>query len=234
MRAASLATILSLAISAPAAAATRSFPVAGFSRLKVEGPFDVRVRTGAAAAVLAHGLPSHLDRLIVARRGDMLIVTNERGGNWRPLNQRKEDVIWIDVAVPTLQAVEMTGAGSVGIDRIRASTFRALLTGSGELTIGRLDAGRFVAEVAGSGDIVVTGGRTGRSDVSLRGSGDFHGNGLAVGLLTASVTGSGDLLIGPTRVARANLAGSGDIVIGGRPRCTEKRVGSGRLRCGAR
>jgi len=234
MHAAGLAAILSLAIAAPVAAATRSFPVAGFTRLKVDGPFDLRVHTGAPAAAVARGPRSGLDQLIVARKGDVLVVTSERGGNWPALNRGKAEAIRIDVAVPSLQALETTGSGSVGIDRIRASMFSVLLTGSGELTIGWLDAGRFAAEVTGSGDIVVAGGRTGRSDVSLRGSGDFRGNGLAVGLLTASVTGSGDLLVGPTRVARANLAGSGDIVIGGRPRCTGSRVGSGRLRCGAR
>lgn len=229
----SIATMLGLSLilaAAPAPAATRSFPVPAFAKLRVEGPYTVRVRTGAKPFVKASGPAARLDKLVVENRGGTLLVSTEKSWNWNNGWNKSERLI-VDISVPMLEAAELTGSGDVSVDRIRTKDFRALLTGSGDLTIGRLDTGRLTASITGSGDLSVS-GQADRAEASVRGSGDLLGTGLRVNLLTASVNGSGDIAIGPTRSARANVVGSGDISIAGRPRCTESKVGSGSIRCG--
>lgn len=230
----STATLLCLALAGmalPAAAATRAFPVPGFAKLRVEGPYTVRVRTGAKPTVQARGPQSRIDKLIVEPRGDTLVVTTEKSWNWSGLNWSGNDTVFVDITVPALSAVTLTGSGDLSIDRIRATAFAATLTGSGDLTIGRLDSSRLNASITGSGDLTIS-GKTGRAETSVRGSGDLRGQGLAVDLLSASVAGSGNIAIGPTRVARANIVGSGDIHVAGRPSCTKTKVGSGDIHCG--
>lgn len=223
---------LSVAAAAtPATAATRGYPVSGFARLKVEGPFEVSVHTGPAASVKARGPDAGIKRLVVESRGSTLVISTEKGWHWPSMNWGKNETIHIDVTVPMLEAAELVGSGDVIIDRIRTAAFSAKVTGSGDLSIARLDTRRLSAIVTGSGDLTVA-GHTGRADASVTGSGDIRGTALSVDQLTASVTGSGDLNIGPTKEAKARVMGSGDISIAGHPRCTTSKLGSGDIRCG--
>ena len=226
------AALTGAAVPGMAAAATRTFPVPGFVKLRVEGPYNVRVRTGAKAAVNARGPQSRIDKLIVEPRGDTLVVTTEKSWNWGGMKWSGDDTVYVDITVPMLTGVTLAGSGDVTIDRIRTATFSALLTGSGDLSIGRLDSSRLSAGVTGSGDLTLA-GKTGKADASVRGSGDLRATGLAVDLLTASVAGSGDISVGPTRVAKASVVGSGDIHVGGRSSCTKSKVGSGDIYCGS-
>ena len=219
------------ALAQPAAAATRNFPVPSFSKLRVEGPYTVRVHTGASPSVKANGPQARIDKLIVESRGDTLVVTTDKSWEWRGTSWGKNDAVTVDISVLTLEAAELTGSGDVSVDRVRTTTFSALLNGSGDLSVEKLETARLNASVAGSGDLTIA-GRTGRADASVKGSGDIHAAGLSVNMLNASVTGSGDITVGPTQVAKANVVGSGDITVGGRPNCSFTKTGSGDIRCG--
>ncbi|QTH19514.1 DUF2807 domain-containing protein [Rhizorhabdus wittichii] len=221
---------LAAAVALPAGAATRSFPVPGFVKIRVEGPYTVRVRTGAQVSVRASGPANGIDRLVVEPRGQMLVVTSEKGWNWNPLHWNSGKIV-VDVTVPMLEAAELTGPGDLTIDRIRTTAFSAALSGPGDLTVGRLDTSRLSASLTGPGNLTIT-GKTGRAEASLTGPGDIRAAGLAVDLLTATLTGPGTMTIGPTRVARATLTGPGDIRIAGRPSCTVKKTGPGSIKCG--
>lgn len=215
----------------PLDAATRTIPVPNFVKLRVEGPFTVRVRTGPSVSVRASGPQSRLDKLVVESRGAMLVVSAEKSWSWRGLSWGREEAVNVDITVPMLEATELTGSGDVSVDRIRTGDFTALLTGSGNLSVAQIDAARIKATVTGSGAMSLA-GKTGRADMSVTGSGGLHGAKLSVNLLTATVLGSGDIDIGPTRVARAKVMGSGDIRIAGRPNCTSSKTGSGEIHCG--
>lgn len=221
---------LAAAMAVPAGAATRSFPVPGFVKIRVEGPYTVRVRTGAKVSVRASGPANGIDRLVVEPRGQMLVLTSEKGWNWDPRHWNSGKIV-VDVTVPMLEAAELTGPGDLTIDRIRATAFSAAVSGPGNLTVARLDTSRLSARLTGPGGLTIT-GKTGRADAALTGPGDIRAAGLAVDLLTASLTGPGTMSIGPTRVARANLTGPGDIRIAGRPSCTVRKTGPGSIRCG--
>jgi len=229
-----IAALIALPLAAatlPADAATRNIPVPGFSRLRVDAPFIVRVHTGPAASVKASGPPNRLDRLVVESRGDTLVVSTERNWSWRGISWGKADTVYVDITVPMLVAVELAGSGDLSVDRIRTGSFSAIVTGSGGLDVALLDTARFNAKLSGSGDLSVA-GKTGRAELSVTGSGDLRAADLTVGLLGASVLGSGDIAVGTTREARANVTGSGDIRIAGRPICKTSKMGSGDIRCG--
>jgi hypothetical protein len=223
-------TTLSL-FALPAHAATRSVPVQDFSKIRAEGPFTVKVRTGQSVSVKASGPKARLDKLIVENRGGTLLVTAEKGWNWRGLSWGRDDEILVEISVPMIEAAELTGSGELAIDRVRTGNFTALVTGSGNLSVARLDATRLKGTVTGSGDLSLT-GKASQAELSLTGSGDLLASALTVDKLSASLLGSGDLKVGKTLTARARLMGSGDIVIAGRPRCTIGKMGSGEVRCG--
>jgi hypothetical protein len=229
----SILTLIGLSVAAtalPAQAATRAFPVPGFVKLRVEGPYTVRVRTGTKVSVNASGPQNIIDRLIVEPRSGTLVVTVQKGWNWNPLSWTGGKVI-VDITVPMLESAELAGPGNLTIDRIRTTAFTAVLSGPGDLTVGRLDTSRLKADLTGPGDLTIT-GKTGRADASLTGPGDIRAGGLAVDLLNASLTGPGTMRVGATRVARATLTGPGDIIIAGKPSCTVRKTGPGSVKCG--
>ena len=227
-----IAALITLPLFAlPAHAATRSVPVQGFSKIRVEGPFTVKVRTGQSVSVKASGPETRLDKLIVENRGGTLLVTNEKGWSWRGLSWGRDDEVLIEISVPMIEAAELAGSGELAVDRVRTGNFSALVTGSGNLSVARLDATRLKGTVTGSGDLSLT-GKTSQAELSLTGSGDLLASALTVNQLNASLLGSGDLKVGKTLTARARLMGSGDIVIAGRPKCTISKMGSGEVRCG--
>lgn len=214
-----------------AQAATRSIPVPNFVKLRVEGPFIVRVHTGTNVSVLASGPQARLDKLLVESRGTTLVVAADKSWSWRGISRGKGEIVQVDITVPMLEAAELAGSGDVTIDRIRTGDFAALLTGSGNLSVDQLDTSRLRAGVTGSGDLLLA-GKTGRADLSVTGPGNVRGAGLTVDLLTASVMGSGGISVGATRAAKAKVMGSGDISIAGRPACTSSKMGAGEIRCG--
>jgi len=215
----------------PVSAADRSYPVGAFTKLRVEGPYTVRVHTGARASVAARGPQNRLDKLTVEQRGDTLVVSTVKGWSWSGWSWGKQDNVYIDIGVPMLSGAALTGSGDVTVDAVKGASFAASVTGSGDLAIGSVQAGSLVATVTGSGDLTVS-GRAHKADATVSGSGNLHAGGLSVGLLGATVTGSGDIAVGPTQAANARVTGSGDISIAGHPRCTTRKTGSGDISCG--
>ena len=77
------AAALALTLAAPAGAATRNFGITSFEKIRVEGPFKVRLTTGVAPFASASGSPAAIDRVAIDMRGNTLVVhsnTSSWGG----------------------------------------------------------------------------------------------------------------------------------------------------------
>src|SRR5437868_7276648 len=77
------AAVLASAFAAPAGAATRNFGITSFEKIRVEGPFKVRLTTGVAPFASASGSPAAIDRVAIDMRGNTLVVhsnTSSWGG----------------------------------------------------------------------------------------------------------------------------------------------------------
>ena len=102
----------------------------------------------------------------------------------------------VEVTLPALQKLELSGSGVVVATDIRASDLRISLSGSG------------VLRASGAVD---------RLDVSLGGSGDAQLNDLRARQARAVVSGSGRIVVQVTDRLDASVPGSGVIVYGGDP-----------------
>jgi Putative auto-transporter adhesin, head GIN domain len=75
MRALVIASLLATACGASSAiAADRGYSINDFDRIRVDGPYDVQIHVGPAAAVHAHGSQSGIDRLDVSVNDGTLII----------------------------------------------------------------------------------------------------------------------------------------------------------------
>lgn len=222
--------LLLAACAGSAGAATHSWQVTDFARLRVEGPFEVRVFTGRPSGVRATGPQEMIDRLEVEQHGDLVVLHPVRSSGWGSWHWSKGAPLVIEIGTRTLAAATLAGSGSIAIDRLRGEAIDLALAGSGDLSVAAADVGEAKLAVTGSGDLTIAGhARTAHATVT--GSGDLHGDALIAEEASISLVGSGDLSLGARRNAAVNLAGSGDVHILGPALCTVTRGGSGNVVC---
>jgi len=231
MRLAILACSLLMLAPAGAQAATRTFPVPGFDKVRSSVPFDVHVHAGPRAMVHAVGKDDVLARLRVGVRNGELDIDVERGGWFRTFTWRKEDRVVIDVTLPHLQGVALAGPGNMTVDVVRTPNFLGALSGPGNITVAQIETGHADLAVSGPGTFSLT-GRAGSARVAGSGPGDLRARGLTVGDLDVVLSGPGNVTLTALHAATVRLSGPGDVRIFGHPRCQVTKSGPGNVVCG--
>jgi len=232
IRVAAIAALVALPLAActtAAEAATQTYSVTDFSKMRISGPFDVHVHVGGSPSARATGPKDTLDRLAVEQNGDTLVVKSLPGG-WGGWPTGSRGPVVVEISVPDLRAVSVTGSGDVTVDRMHGDAVDLALSGSGSLNIGMIDVGAVSAVMTGSGDMSLT-GKTRTATAILTGSGDLKAAGLVADDAQAKLVGSGDLSLGARHLAKVVLAGSGDVTISGPAACAITRSGSGDVHC---
>ncbi len=217
---------------APAAAGpvtTQTYSLAGFTGVEVSGPDDVTIRRGDSFSISARGRQDVIDRLDIKVDGTRLVIGRKREG----ISFASHDGGDLDIAItmPRLDALRLTGSGSIDADAADGDAVEAVVTGSGDLKVAKLTAKSAEIKVAGSGDIEIGGGAVGSADLAVTGSGDIDAEGLAATTLDVSVTGSGNVDAQATGKADVSILGSGDVTIGGGAQCSTRQMGSGTTTC---
>lgn len=197
--------------------------VSSFSKVRLEGPFDVRINQ-AGSEGLKVSADDNIEPLVESRvEGDTLILRiQERSG----YSTRHAPVVWLDVK--QLQALQISGSGDVSVERLKGESFNVSLSGSGDLAIGMLEVKQLSAHLSGSGDVHVA-GRADQQTWALHGSGDVEARSLGGASAKAQLSGSGDLSLGVVDILDVNLSGSGDLSYAGRPKLTQRVSGSGEV-----
>ncbi|WP_199553390.1 head GIN domain-containing protein [Sandaracinobacteroides hominis] len=223
---AGLLAVSVIAVSAPALAAQRNFPVGNFSEVVLTGSTDVHVKVGGAAAVSATGADADLDRMDIRVEGNRLLIGTKKG-SW---SWTSRDGVDVYVTVPALTAAIISGSGDMDIDRV-SGPFSGRVSGSGDMEVAKVNAPTLNLAISGSGDIGVAAGTCGTGTYATTGSGDIDAGNVRCTTVAATVTGSGDIDGFATGTATLRVTGSGDIEVKGGARCTTSTTGSGTTRC---
>lgn len=210
-------------------ATTQGFDLKGFTGVKVAGPDDVTIRQGDAFSISAKGPQSEIDELEIKLDGAMLSIGRKREGF--SFSRHDSDGVEISITMPKLDALRLTGSGSIDADTLDADTAKLEVTGSGDLKLGKLTAKTADLGVSGSGNIEVKGGAIASGDFGVTGSGDIDAEGLVAQTLDVSITGSGDVDAHATASADIKILGSGDATISGGGKCSTHAMGSGTATC---
>lgn len=206
---------------------TRTYAVADFTGVAVRGSDNVDVRVGTGFSVRAEGPAKELDRLRIAREGDVLKVgrVDQPGLHWGG------DRVTVFVTMPRIVSAEASGSGDLKIDRVDGQSFTGSVAGSGDLDIAALGVREAKFSVAGSGDITAK-GTVGSFEASVAGSGNVDARGVKTGSADVSIIGSGDVRADVAGTAKVDLTGSGNADLGKAARCDTTKTGSGEVRCG--
>jgi hypothetical protein len=170
-----------------AAAQTRNVPA--FTSVDLAGANNVVIHVGGEQKVVVRADDNLLGRVTTGVRDGRLVI-----GSTGSFSARSP--MRVDIAVPSLDSVTLSGSGVVIVDGLHATTFTVEVPGSG------------VLRVSGTAD---------RLDATLGGSGDVDLQGLVAHDATAVVAGSGRVQVHASRSLDATVSGVGAIYYSGNP-----------------
>jgi len=219
-----IAFCVSLALTAPAAAATRNFGITGFTKVRVEGPYKVSVATGVAPFARATGSGPALDRLTVEVRGDTLVVQANKSG-WGGYPGENPGPVEISLGTHELSNAWVVGAGALLIDRVVGLSFALSAQGSGRAEIAAADADQLNVSLVGTASAKLT-GRAKKLTALVRGISALDGADLVSTDASIGTEGAATVDANVKGEATIDSSGPATIRLTGHPSCTVRTGGS--------
>jgi len=173
--------------------------VAPFTEVELAGANTVVIHVGMPQSVAVTGDDNLVSRVTtVARAGRLVIDNTDSFTTNAPMH--------VAVSVPSLDAMELSGAGTVTVDGVTGADFSAELPGDGTLVASGTVQG-VTAVLAGAGTL------------------DLHD--LRATDATAQLPGTGTIRVHATSTLDATLTGTGTILYRGDPTATMHNTGTG-------
>ena len=218
------AALAAFAAIGPATAATRSYTITSFDRIRVEGPYAVSVTVGGSSFASATGTQRAIDAVSLRVEGRTLYVRADRSA-WGGNPDVPAGPVSIRVGTHDLAQAALSGAGSVAIDKLRGLEFVLLASGSGTASIGQADLDRLRVSVLGAATVKVA-GRAKQFTGLIRGAGSLDAGGLGANDATLVANGAATIRARATRTAKITASGTASVAIEGGGACTLKVSGS--------
>jgi hypothetical protein len=224
MRITLLASIAVAALAQPADAATRNFGITSFEKVRVEGPFKVRLTTGVAPFASASGSPGAIDKVAIEMRGNTLLVHSSTS-SWGGYPGQGTGPVEISLGTHDLNAAWLNGSGALAIDRIKGLSFDLSVQGSGAATIGRADVDQLSIAVVGTANATLA-GRAGMVTAVVRGISNLDASNLATKDATIGAEGSATVAANVSNSVKVDGNGPVTMHFTGGPACTLRVGGS--------
>ena len=208
----------------PAAAADRNFGVSGFDRVRVDGPYKVRLITGVAPFAIASGPSAALDSVAIDVQGRTLIVRTNRSA-WGGYPGEATGPVTITIGTHDLAAAWLNGAGSLAIDKVRGLSFDLSVEGSGAASIGLVAVDQLKVSIAGTGSASVA-GTAPKLTAVVRGVSSLDASALTVKDATIGAQGPATVRATVTNSVKVDAKGPAVVDLAGSPACTVTAAGS--------
>jgi len=219
-----LASIAIATLASPAGAATRNFGVTGFEKVRVEGPFRVKLTTGVAPFASASGSPAAIEKVAIEMRGNTLLV-HASSSSWGGYPGQDAGPVEIDIGTHDLSSAWLTGSGAIAIDKIRGLSFDLSVQGSGAATIGQTDVDQLNISVGGTASASLS-GRADKVTAVVRGVSSLDAANLAVKDATIGAEGTATVAANVSNSVKVDGNGPITVRFTGGPACTLRVGGS--------
>lgn len=219
--------LLLLLAALPAAAqpqSQRNYSVTSFDRIRLDGPYQLRLRTGVAPYARASGAAHSLDALALGVEGRTLVVRSGSGG-WGGFPGEGRGPVTIEVGTHELSAAWVNGAGSLAIDRVRGLSFSVEVQGPGTVRIDQVDIDQLKVGLTGAGSARMA-GRAARLTAVVRGTSALEADGLAATDAVIGAEGPAIVRVEVRNSATVTATGLAAVTLTGSPACTVKAQGS--------
>ena len=212
------------ALAVPANAATRNFGITGFEKVRVDGPFKVKLTTGVAPFATATGSPQALDRVAIEVRGNTLVVHSNLD-SWGGYPGKDSGPVEISLGTHDLSAAWLNGSGAIAIDRVRGLSFDLSVQGSGAGQIGQVSVDQLNVSVVGTASAKLAGQAANMTAV-IRGVSSLDAAALATKDATLGADGAATIAANVDNSVTIDATGPATVNIAGDPSCTLRVSGS--------
>jgi hypothetical protein len=213
-----------LALASTGEAATRNFGITSFEKVRIEGPYKVRLSTGIAPFAKASGSPSALDRIAIEMRGNTLVV---HGASSSSGDYPGQDAGPVEISLGThdLTSAWISGSGALAIDKAKGLSFDLSVQGSAAASIGQADVDQLTVAVVGTASATL-GGRSGKMTAVVRGVSSLDAANLDSKDATIGAEGTATVSAHVTNSVRVDGNGAVTVRLTGGPACTLRVGGS--------
>lgn len=223
--------LLALFLATPAEAADRTVGIGSFSRLRVEGGFDVRIVTGSPSARIS-GDRDSIEAVDLHVDGSTLVIRRSTNGIWTERPRGADAPIVVTIGVRGLEGVLVIGGARVAVARMAAPRIDLSVSGTGAIDLAAAQADQLNAQIVGAGSIAVA-GRTGAARLTTTGAGTIDADKLDGGDLVVRLDGLGTTRARARYTATVTNNGLGTVAIAGAAKCTVRAPAGGPVTCGA-
>jgi len=207
-----------------ATAAERNYSVTSFDRVRIDGPYQVVLKTGVPPFAKASGSQASLDGLTIRTEGRTLIVRAGSGG-WGGYPGEGRGPVTIMVGTHELAAAYINGAGGLVIDKVKGLSFDAALQGPGSIRIDNAQVDQMKVGMSGAGSARLA-GKALKLTATVRGTSSFDAEALAVKDAVIGAEGPALVKASVSGTAKVDALGLAAVTLAGRPSCTVKTQGS--------
>jgi hypothetical protein len=174
--------------------------VGEFSEVELRGAGELDIEVGPAVKVTIK-TDDNIAKLVETRveGGKLIIDTKE------PVSPTEYKIV---IQTPSLELLEIQGAGDANVRGIHGKSFAAKISGAGGLVLA---------------------GKVEQATFSIRGAGDVSAYELDAESVEASVSGAGQIHVSASKTLDADLAGAGEIRYRGNPTVTKSVDGAGSI-----
>lgn len=222
MKTAILVILATLAV--PAAAAERNLSVTSFDRIRVDGPFKVKLTTGVPPFAKVTGSSSAVDRVSVTVEGRTLVVRSSLS-SWGGYPGEAVGPTEVALGTHDLAQAWLNGAGTLAIDRVKGLSFGLDLMGSGQVSIASADVDQLKIGINGSGNAIV-GGKAAKLTAVVRGISSLDAAGLRATDAIVGAEGPSQVKLTATGTLKLDARGTSTVDVAGNPSCTVSAQGS--------
>ena len=209
--------LASAASPVPQASESTTVMLTGYERLRVDGPFLVKLVDGQPPRAVITGDRRAIDRVSVRNMGGQLVIgpRNQTFEGWSEAG----GAVTVTVGARGLRGININGGGSVDVDRIAGQRIDLGVNGAGSLNIARLDADQLATTLTGTGAVRIKGGMTRTARFATYGAGSIDATGMRVNDLTVQSQSAGDSRFTARYTAQIATLGTGSVRVAGNAAC---------------
>jgi hypothetical protein len=212
------------ATAAPAVGATRTFEITSFSKVRVDGPYKVTLKTGVAPFASATGSQAALDRIAIDVRGDTLVIRSSLD-SWGGYPGQDVGPVEISLGTHDLWAAWLNGSGALSIDKVKGLSFDLSVQGSGVGTIADTNVDQLQVNVVGTASARLA-GQAAKMTAVIRGISSLDAAALTTKDENLAADGAGTIAEDVTNSVTVNATGPATVRLTGAPSCTLRVAGS--------
>lgn len=208
----------------PAAAAERNYSVTQFTKVRVDGGYSVKLKSGVSPFARATGSPSALDAVSVEVQGETLVVRRNPSA-WGGYPGERPGPVEISVGTHEITGAWINGDGALAVDKVSGQSFQLSVQGSGSASIGTVAVDKLQADLAGSGSVKLA-GEAANVRLGVNGPGSIDASALSAKDGQIQAAGNAVVRLTATDTAEVRSFGTASVELGGNPACTVHASGS--------